>query len=219
MNMDSDLAIQKTVQFVHQTLDGEGTGHDWWHIYRVWQNAIFIGREENADLFTVQLGALLHDIADWKFHDGDEHAASRVSREWLESIAVNPEVIDRVCEICDHISFKGAGVPTLMETLEGKIVQDADRLEALGAMGIARTFVYGGHKGRPIYDPDQAPVLHKTFDVYKKGEGSTINHFYEKLLLLKDRMNTSTGKRLAEGRHRFIEQYLEQFFAEWKGER
>jgi uncharacterized protein len=170
-------------------------------------------------LFLVELAALLHDVADWKFAGGDHHAGPRQAREWLQSLAVDAHTIDRVCEIIAGLSFKGAGVATPMSSLEGQIVQDADRLEALGAIGIARAFAYGGHKGQPLHDPAIPPQPHDSFEAYKLGSGSTINHFYEKLLLLKDRMNTATGKRLAAERHAFLERYLEQFFAEWSGQR
>ncbi|HWQ99784.1 MAG TPA: HD domain-containing protein [Candidatus Methylomirabilis sp.] len=214
--MDRPAVIQQTHDHVRLALEGEGTGHDWWHIERVRALALRIGAEEGADLFIVELGALLHDIADWKFHD-DEHAGPRATREWLSSLNADQAVVDHVCDIVRGISFKGAGVATNMETLEGRVVQDADRLDALGAIGIARAFAYGGSKNRPLHDPDVVPTLHATFDAYRRDQGTTINHFYEKLLLLKDRMNTRVGKRLAEERHRYMEEYLERFFREWKG--
>lgn len=215
--MDKNDILEATAQFARQTLEGEGSGHDWWHIHRVRENAMAIGRAEGADLFVVELAALLHDIADWKFHDGDAEAGPRVSGEWLTEQGVEAAVIDHVCDIIRKLSFKGAGVNTDMPTLEGRVVQDADRLEAIGAMGVARCFAYGGHKSRPIYDPESEPTPHGSFEEYKKTSGSTINHFYEKLLLLKDRMQTPTGRRLAEGRHAFMESFLKQFFAECEG--
>src|SRR5205823_10874493 len=163
--------------------------------------------------------ALLHDVADWKFADGDHDAGSRAARAWLDSLNVPQPVIDHVASIIAGLSFKGAGVETPMSTIEGQCVQDADRLDALGAIGVARAFAYGGHKGRALYDPAVPPQRHASFEAYKKNSGPTINHFYEKLLLLKDRMNTATGKRIAARRHEFMERFLEQLFAEWNGER
>ncbi len=196
----------------------EGSGHDWWHVYRVWKLSQKIAKEEKgADLTVVQLGALLHDIADWKFNKGDERAGKRVARKWLENIGAGPETINKVCYIVRNVSFKGAGVKDKMKSKEGKIVQDADRLDALGAIGIARTFMYGGYKRRLIYDPEYKPEKHRTFAEYKSSNSTTINHFYEKLLLLKDRMNTRTGKRMAVERDAFMREYLKRFFSEWKG--
>jgi uncharacterized protein len=159
----------------------------------------------------------LHDIADWKFHDGDDALGPQTARQWLAGLAVERATIDHVCEIIATLSFKGAGVATPMRTLEGQVVQDADRLDALGAIGIARAFAYGGHKGQPLADPERAPRLHATFDDYKRGGSTTINHFHEKLLLLKDRMNTKTGRALAEARHDFMQQFLARFDHEWYG--
>jgi uncharacterized protein len=214
-----DEVLQRTTQHVRGLLSGEGSGHDWFHIHRVRRMALAIGREEGADLFVVELAALLHDLADWKFAAGDHEAGPRAARDWLTSLAADPGVIEHVCQIIAGLSFKGAGVPTPMPTLEGQIVQDADRLDALGAIGIARAFAYGGHKGSPLYDPAIPPQPHDSFEAYKKGSGPTINHFYEKLLLLQERMNTAAGRRLAAARHAFLERFLEQFFAEWEGER
>lgn len=209
--------IESIAQEVKARMRGAESGHDWFHIERVWKNAKLIGAHEQADMQIVELGALLHDIADWKFHDGDESAGPRVARELLKKHHADEMVIEHVCEIVATISFKGAGVATPMKTKEGEVVQDADRLDALGAIGIARTFAYGGHKNRPMYDPDQQPMLHQDKDAYKNNSGPTINHFYEKLLLLKDRMNTQTGKQLAQERHAFMEDFLNQFFREWNG--
>jgi len=211
--------IEQTTQHVRQLLSGEGSGHDWFHVERVCRAALQIGREEKADLYIVELAALLHDVADWKFAGGDHEAGSHAAQRWLHSLDVPGEVTDHVCDIISSLSFKGAGVETPMRTLEGQCVQDADRLDALGAIGIARAFAYGGHKSRALYDPAVPPQPHASFEAYKKNTGPTINHFYEKLLLLKDRMNTATGKRLAAERHYFMERFLEQFFAEWNGER
>jgi uncharacterized protein len=209
--------IERTEQYVRDTLAAESTGHDWWHIDRVRKNAMLIAHGESVDLYVVELAALLHDIADWKFHGGDLEAGPSTARRWLQSQGVDEGVIEHVCDIIRTISYKGAGVKTPMRTTEGKVVQDGDRLDALGAIGIARTFAYGGFKERPMYDPDIPPDVHQTFDQYKSSKGHTINHFYEKLLLLKDRMNTETGRRLAESRHKFLEEFLHRFFDEWNG--
>ena len=209
--------IEKTCQFVEQKLAGDGSGHDWWHIYRVWNLAKNIAAQEGADLRIVELSALLHDIADWKFHDGDDTKGPQMAEQFLLENKVAREVIDPVVEIVATISYKGAGVATPMQTLEGKVVQDADRLDAIGAMGIARTFAYGGHKNRLMYHPDEKPVMHQSFAEYKKNTGHTINHFHEKLLLLKDRMNTASAKKMAEGRHQFMQSYLDQFYEERDG--
>ena len=214
----ADIIVQ-TETHVRKLLAGEATGHDWFHIERVRRTALAIAREERADLFVVELAALLHDVADWKFAGGDHEAGPRQARHWLESLAVPAATIDHVAEIIAGLSFKGAGVASDMRTLEGQCVQDADRLDALGAIGVARAFAYGGHKGQPIYDPALPPTPHDSFDAYKKGSGSTINHFHEKLLLLVSRMNTPTGKRLAQERHQFMERFLDQFLAEWDGRR
>lgn len=215
--MNTATIIAATAEYVKAKLSGEGSGHDWFHVERVWKNAVRIGAVENADMFVVELAALLHDIADWKFAGGDESAGPRAAREWLESVHVDEQTIAHVCEIIRDISFKGAGVTTSMKTKEGMIVQDADRLDALGAIGIARAFAYGGHKGSELYNPHAKPELHASFDEYKRSRGNTINHFYEKLLLLRDRMNTLTARRIAEERHAFMETFLQQFFKEWEG--
>ena len=215
--MNEEAILKQTEEYIKNKLSGEGSGHDWWHIYRVWKNAIHIGKHENVNLFVVQLAALLHDISDWKFNDGDDDVGPRLAREWLEKMQVEENIISHVCEIIKKMSFKGAGVKTFMRTKEGMVVQDADRLDAIGAIGIARTFAYGGHKGREIYNPNVKPELHDSFEKYKSGTGPTINHFYEKLLLLKDLMNTKTAKKIAEERHRFMEQFLDRFYKEWEG--
>lgn len=209
--------MRATEEFVRRKLESESSGHDWWHVYRVRNNALLVADGECVDLFVVELAALLHDVADWKFHGGDMQVGPRVARQWLESLAVEEAVIAHVCEIIECVSFKGAGVETPMRTREGMVVQDGDRLDAIGAIGIARTFAYGGHKGRPMHDPDRQPESHETFEQYKHSNGPTINHFYEKLLLLSQRMNTETARRIAEERHRFMEQFLERFYAEWEG--
>jgi len=214
--MKEEDIIKQTVEFVKEHLGKEVTGHDWWHTKRVWKTALRIAKEEkDIDLFVVQLAALLHDIADWKFHEGNDSVGPELAREWLEKFGVDKKTIDHVCEIIKDISFKGAGVKTRMKTKEGMIVQDADRLDALGAIGIARCFATGAKLNREIYNPEIKPKLHKTFEEYKKSRSTSINHFYEKLLLLKDLMNTKTAKKIAEERHKFMEQFLDRFFKEW----
>lgn len=209
--------IDQTVEFVKATLaDAEG-GHDWWHIYRGWQTAKHLAKTEQVDLFIVELGVLLHDIADSKFHDGDEQVGPRKAKEFLQSINVDPTIADHVVKIIENISFKGGQHQQSFRSPELDVIQDADRLDALGAIGIARTFNYGGHKHRAIYDPNIKPNLQMTKEEYKSSNAPTLNHFYEKLLLLKDRMNTKTGRQLAEQRHQFMEQYLQQFYQEWDG--
>jgi uncharacterized protein len=212
--------VAATTAYVKDLLTGEGSGHDWWHIYRVWKNALHIAsKEPGADLFVVELAALLHDVGDHKFHNGDETVGPRMVREWLEKLEVNEQVIQHICSIVKELSFKGAGTSSAMPTLEGQIVQDADRLDAIGAIGIARAFAYGGHKGRELYNPSIPPVLHDSFEAYKSASAPTINHFYEKLLLLKDRLHTNTARALADSRHQYMEQFLGQFYSEWEGER
>ena len=217
--MNNEQIIAQTAEHIRLKLEGEGSGHDWWHVYRVWKNAIHIGKQEKADLFVIELAALLHDIADWKFHNGNEDIGPQLAREWLETLSVEESVIAHVCRIIRAISFKGAGVKNTMDSPEGLIVQDADRLDAMGAIGIARTFAYGSSKHREIYNPTVNPQLHTSFEQYKNSEGTTINHFYEKLLLLKNLMNTPTAKKIAEGRHKYMQEFLQQFFLEWEGKK
>jgi len=216
--MDRQEVIAKTEAFVKESLDGQGAGHDWWHIQRVEDNATRIAEVEGADLYIVRLAALLHDIADYKFHAGDEDAGPRIARSWLQSLGLPEGVIEQVCRIIHEVSFRGAGTPVERpSSLEGQVVQDADRLDAIGAIGIARAFSYGGYKGRSLYEPDISPEQHSSFDEYKRNQSPTINHFYEKLLLLRDLMNTETARRIADGRHAYIQEFLERFFAEWQG--
>jgi uncharacterized protein len=209
--------ILQTIGFVKSELQSAEGGHDWWHIERVWKNAVAIAKSEAVDLFVVELGALLHDIADSKFHHGDETIGVQKARAFLEGLYVEESVIGHVCEIISNISFKGGNFTRAFYSPELAVVQDADRLDAIGAIGIARAFNYGGFKGRAMYDPAVKPMTGMTKEQYKNSTAPTVNHFYEKLLLLKDRMNTETGRKMAQRRHLFMEQYLEQFFMEWEG--
>jgi uncharacterized protein len=211
--------IDKAILFVKKQLQDAEGGHDWFHIERVYKNALQIAVDETCDLTVVKLGALLHDIADSKFHLGDEEIGPKTARIFLESEHVSEEIIEHVIQIINNISFKGGNFEKTFSSKELEIVQDADRLDALGAIGIARTFNYGGFKNRTIYDPQIAPNLNMSKEEYKISDSPTLNHFYEKLLLLKDQMNTETGKKLAQERHRFMETYLSQFYAEWEGEK
>ncbi len=218
--MNNRELIEETKKFVRTTLaDAEG-GHDWFHTFRVYNNALLIAKNEDVDEFIVAIGALLHDIADSKFNDGDESIGPKIAREFLFKHNVDSLVIEHIINIIENISFKKT-----LETSEGftsqelDVIQDADRLDAIGAIGIARCFNYGGFKNRPIYNPDIKPNLFMTKEEYKNSSAPSINHFYEKLLLLKDKMNTKTGRRIAESRHQFMEDYLNQFYAEWNGKR
>jgi len=215
--MTREEIITRTTEHVRALLAGEGSGHDWWHIERVRTTALRIAREERGDPYVTELAALLHDVADHKFHGGDSTAGPRAARAWLESVGVDGPTTEHVCEIVEGVSFKGAGVPTPMRTTEGKAVQDADRLDAIGAIGIARAFAYGGSRGRALFEPSAPPEAHGSFEAYRSSEGSTVNHFHEKLLLLRDRMQTGAGRRIAEGRHAFMEEFLERFLDEWHG--
>ncbi len=211
--------IDKTILFVKQQLQNAEGGHDWFHIERVYKNALLIAENEVCNLEIVKLGALLHDIADSKFHDGDETVGPKVARKFLEEEGVNEETITSVLNIIKNISFKGGNFDKKFRSKELDIVQDADRLDAIGAIGIARTFNYGGFKNRAIYNPNIAPNLNMSKEEYKNSEAPTLNHFYEKLLLLKDKMNTESGKKIAQKRHEFMEKFLSQFYAEWDAEK
>lgn len=211
--MDKVVYVQETAIYVRLQFEQDASGHDWWHIHRVWQLAIKIAKHEHADLFLVEMAALLHDLDDWKLSE-HKHKGSR-SEKWMAKLGIPPDYINKIEHIISEVSFKGAGVDTTPTTLEAQVVQDADRLDAMGAIGIARTFAYGGNRNRQIYDPEIKPEMHIDFESYKKTNAPTINHFYEKLLLLKDRMNTAYGKKLANERHRFMKLYLDQFFKEW----
>ena len=215
--MSQQQIIDTTIAYVKHELQHAEGGHDWFHIERVWRNSIAIAKHENVDTLVVQLGALLHDIADSKFHGGDEELGPAKASQFLRSIPVDEAVIQHVVAIIRNISFKGGNFQATFKSKELDVVQDADRLDALGAIGIARAFNYGGHKGRELYNPAIAPNLHMSKEEYKHSNAPTLNHFYEKLLLLKDLMNTPTGKALAEQRHAFMQQYLQQFYAEWNG--
>ena len=211
--------IQQTIEFVKKELQNAEAGHDWWHIERVYKSAKAIAIEENVDLEIVEFAALLHDIADAKFNDGDEEIGPQKAGEFLKSINVNEKIIIHVQQIIRNMSFKSSLGEINFTSPEMLVVQDADRLDAIGAIGIARAFTYGGFKNRELYNPAIKPVINQSKEAYKNTTAPTINHFYEKLLLLKDKMNTLTGKKIALQRHEFMEQYLTQFYAEWEGQK
>lgn len=211
--------VDATITFVkNQLINAEG-GHDWFHTERVYKNAILIAKEEVCDLEIIKLGALLHDIADSKFHDGNETVGPETARIFLEGQSIAEEAISHVVKIIENISFKGGNFEKKFNSIELQIIQDADRLDAIGAIGIARTFNYGGFKNHQIYNPAIAPEMNMSKEEYKNSEAPTLNHFYEKLLLLKDKMNTETGKKIALERHKYMENFLSQFYAEWDGEK
>ena len=215
--MNNSELINKTIAFVKEKLNDAEGGHDWFHIERVYKNALLIAKDTDCNLTVVQLGALLHDIADSKFHNGDETIGPKTARLFLESENVEEVIIQHVVNIIENISFKGGNFEKKFSSVELNIVQDADRLDAIGAIGVARAFNYGGFKNRALYDPEIAPVTNMTKEEYKKNNAPTVNHFYEKLLLLKDKMNTETGKQIAAERHKYMELFLAQFYAEWEG--
>jgi uncharacterized protein len=217
--MNYSEIINKTILFVKAKLENAEGGHDWFHIERVYKNALLIADGEVCDVTVVKFGALLHDIADSKFHNGDETIGPKLAREFLEKENVDQTTIQHVIDIIENISFKGGNTEKTFSSIELDIVQDADRLDAIGAIGIARAFNYGGFKNRPLYNPNIAPKLHMSKEEYKNSQAPTINHFYEKLLLLKDKMNTETGKHIALDRHHYMEGFLSQFYAEWDGEK
>ncbi len=217
--MNTELYITPTITFVKKQLKNAEGGHDWFHIERVYKNALLIAKNEDVDKLVVALGALLHDIADSKFHDGDETVGPKIAREFLFGLNVDSAVIEHVIRIIENISFKGGNEAQKFKSPELDVVQDADRLDAIGAIGIARTFNYGGFKNRALYDPEIKPNLKMTNAQYKASDAPTINHFYEKLLLLKDRMNTKAGLRIANERHQYMMLFLEQFYAEWGGKK
>tara|TARA_B110000971_G_C20037170_1_gene515050 strand:+ start:564 stop:1223 length:660 start_codon:yes stop_codon:yes gene_type:complete len=217
--MNKDIIIQNTIQFVKETLKNAEGGHDWFHIQRVLNNAKLIAENESVNIFIVSLGALLHDIAEPKFHNGDENIGPKIAKEFLEEQKIDKEIIQHITHIINHISFKNSFTKTgeKFTSKELEVLQDADRLDAIGAIGIARCFNYGGFKNRSLYNPEIAPNLKMTKEEYKNSSAPTINHFYEKLLLIRDHMNTVTGKRIAEERHAYMEGFLKQFYEEWNG--
>ncbi|MFC2127157.1 HD domain-containing protein [Bacteroidota bacterium] len=215
--MNKEQIIKNTILFVKNTLAEAEGGHDWFHIERVYKTAKNIASKEKADLFTVELGALLHDIADSKFYDGDEEIGPKTAAEFLKSQNVSEEIISHIVQIIKNISFKGGNFKQTFSSIELDCIQDADRLDAIGAIGIARCFSYGGCKNRALYNPDISPNLNMSKEEYKNTTAPSINHFYEKLLLLKDKMNTITGKNIALQRHDFMQMYLKQFYKEWEG--
>ena len=215
--MTKDEIINRTIEFVKSELkDAEG-GHDWWHVYRVWKTSKNLAEGEIVDDLIVELGALLHDVADSKFHEGDETVGPKKVLTFFNNIGIEESISSHVIKIIENISFKGGNQKQEFKSLELDVVQDADRLDAIGAIGVARTFNYGGFKNRGLYDPDIKPNLNMTKEEYKNSTAPTLNHFYEKLLLLKDRMNTKSGMALAQKRHDFLELYLDQFLSEWEG--
>jgi uncharacterized protein len=217
--MNKEKIITATIAFVKKELKNAEGGHDWFHIARVFKNSILISKDEKVDVFVVSLAALLHDIADPKFYNGDETVGPKVATKFLKEQEVHEQIINHVVHIIKHISFKNSfdKASEKFTSIELKVVQDADRLDAIGAIGIARCFNYGGFKNRGLYDPEVIPNLNMTKEEYKKSDAPTINHFYEKLLLLKDKMNTASGKKIATQRHAFMETYLQQFYDEWDG--
>ena len=212
MEKNHQNLIRKTEEYIQKFFENDSSGHDWWHIYRVRNYSLKIAQKEGGNLFLIEMAALLHDLDDWKLKS--EFSESRTEK-WLQNSGASSEEVSKIIEIISQVSFKGAGVDTNPTTIEAQIVQDADRLDAIGAIGIARTFAYGGNKDRLIYHPVIQPELHNNFQSYKNNTAPTINHFYEKLLLLKDRMNTTEGKRLATKRHAFMQDFLDHFFNEW----
>ena len=213
--MENIDILKRTERYVKQYFENEGSGHDWWHIYRVKKMALKISEIEGGDLFLIEMAALLHDLDDWKLFENESHKTSKTS-VWLHKLELEKNTIQRIEEIIGQVSFKGANVVVVAKSVEAQIVQDADRLDAIGAIGIARTFAYGGSKGRLLYDPDVKSVMHDDFEDYKNNNAPTINHFYEKLLLLKERMNTKYAKTMARKRHAYMEGFLEEFYEEWE---
>lgn len=213
--MNKQKIIQETERFIESEFRTEGSGHDWFHVDRVRKMAVRIGIQEDCDLFVTEMAALLHDLDDWKLTGSDSHDTSRAAK-WLHDMAVEEQTALQILQAIEDVSFKGAGIETPAGSAEAAAVQDADRLDAIGAIGIARTFAYGGYKKRLIFDPSVEPVMHNNFQEYKNNNAPTINHFYEKLLLLKDRMNTPTARFVAEGRHQVMADFLSQFYEEWE---
>jgi uncharacterized protein len=214
--MDKETIILKTITFAKNFFEGEGSGHDWWHTERVWKTAKYLAQKENTDFFVVEMAALLHDVADWKLNNGDEKAGLQKVKIWLEENEIENGQQDHILEIIDRMSFSKEKEGKKINTIEGFVVQDADRLDAIGAIGIARTFAFGGNRNRKIHDPNCKPEMITSFEQYKNRESTSINHFHEKILLLKDLLNTQTAKEIGEKRHKFVEEYLEQFSQEWE---
>lgn len=210
-------AVARTAAYVRDELYSDSSGHDWWHVHRVRQVAVMLARLEGADAYVVELAALLHDISDYKLNGGDHEKGPKVALEWLRGLGETDECAHSVADIIANMSFKGAGTATAISTKEGQIVEDADRLDAIGAIGIARAFAYGGYAGQLMHDPASHTRLHATPEEYFARDTTTINHFHEKLLLLKDRMNTSSARRVAERRHEVLLEFLREFSAEWDG--
>jgi uncharacterized protein len=217
MELSREIIINKTIEFVKKELSGAESGHDWLHTHRVWKLAKHIAEQEKVDLFIVELGALLHDIADSKFHNGNEEIGPNKAQEFLNTLALDVQIITHVEQIIRHISFKNSLEADTFQSPELAVVQDADRLDAIGAIGIARAFNYGGYMNRQLYNPDIQPALHLSKDAYKASQSPTLNHFFEKLLLLKDKMNTVSGKSIARHRHTYMEQFIKEFLDEWNG--
>ncbi len=218
--MTNQEAVGKTADFIKKKFTADTTGHDWWHMYRVWQLSKYIAKKEKgADFLVMELAALLHDIADFKFHGGDLEAGPKAARKWLQSLKVDEKTISHVEDIVRNISFKSADVKQNLQTLEGQIVHDADKLDAMGAIGIARLFTFGGAHGRLVYDPNQQHLGNYTYELAKQQNTSAVHHFYEKLLHLKNRMYTKAGKQIAAHRHKYMEDFLQEFYKEWDGER
>tara|TARA_B110000003_G_scaffold257207_1_gene275341 strand:- start:395 stop:1048 length:654 start_codon:yes stop_codon:yes gene_type:complete len=215
--MNETKVINRVIKFVKKELQNSEGGHDWFHVERVYKNALLISKTEKVDLFVVSLGALLHDIADAKFHRGDETIGPKIARDFLISEGVSEEITEQIVAIIENVSFKGGNKQQTYFSNELNVLQDADRLDAIGAIGIARCFNYGGFKNRKLYDPKVKPNLKMTPKEYKNSKAPTLNHFYEKLLLLKDKMNTKTGKKIAQNRHHYMEQFLKQFYKECDG--
>jgi len=210
--------LSLTSEYVKSVFQGDCSGHDWWHTYRVWGLSKLINTKEHGDKFVVEMAALLHDLDDHKFKSNNDCDGSCNTIKWLSKFTIATNLVDHIVSIVNNISFKGANEANKISTIEGMIVQDADRLDAIGAIGIARTFAFGGHKGHPIYEPEEVPTMHNSFKEYKLRHSSSISHFYEKLLLLKDRMNTKTGAEIAQLRHGFMQSFLEHFLVEWNSE-
>ena len=213
--MNSTEIVSQIKSIIKKQFENESTGHDWFHIERVYNMAAFLQKTEGGDLEIIELAALLHDVSDHKFNGGSATLGGDIAFEMLINLKYSPVKAEKVREIISQVSFKGANVEHLTSSIEAKIVQDADRLDAIGAIGIARAFAYGGNKERPLFDPSIPPVLHDSFDAYKNSKSHTINHFHEKLLLLRSKLNTSTATNIGNERHEFLELFLKNFMNEW----